>query len=160
VSAGRARAVQALVSVVDETRLLFHRLKRTAESLHRQGETTAGRRGVLQSLKREGPQTVPQLARARPVSRQHIQKLVDPLAEEGLVELVDNPRHKRSRLVRLTDSGRRLLGEIDRRERPVLQALAEELDAEELERAAAALARLRGLLADRRIRELVERTGR
>jgi len=145
----RARAVRALTSVIDETRLLFHRLKLTAESLHRQGETTAGRRGVLQSLQREGPRTVPQLARARPVSRQHIQKLVDPLAEEGLVELVDNPRHKRSKLVRLTNAGRRMVSEIDRRERPVLGALATEFDADELERAAAVLAKLRSLLADR-----------
>ena len=101
----RARAVRGMVSLIDETRLLFHHLRRTAESLHRQGEITAGRRGVLESLHREGPRTVPQLARARPVSRQHIQKLVDPLAAEGLVELVDNPRHKRSKLVRLTAAG-------------------------------------------------------
>ncbi len=155
-SGGRARAVRALVAVIDESRLLFHRLKRTAESLHQQGATTAGRRGVLQSLQREGPQTVPQLARARPVSRQHIQQLVDPLAAEGLVELVDNPRHKRSRLVRLTDAGRRLVEEIERRERPVLEALADGLSAEDLEVAAGVLARLRELLADRRIQQLVE----
>ena len=153
---GRARAVRALGAVVDETRLLFHRLKRTAESLHQQGVTSGGRRGVLQSLQRKGPQTVPQLARARPVSRQHIQQLVDPLAEEGLVELVDNPRHKRSRLVRLTEAGRRQLEEIELRERPLLEALAADLGAEELEQAAAVLARLRGLLADRRIRRLME----
>lgn len=158
-SGGRARAVRALVSVIDQTRLLFHRLKRTAEELHRQGATTAGRRGVLQSLEREGPQTVPQLARARPVSRQHIQQLVDPLAEDGLVELVDNPRHKRSRLVRLTDAGRRRLEELERRERPVLEALAGELGAEELEEAAAVLAKLRGLLADRRVQQLIEVDG-
>jgi hypothetical protein len=41
---------------------------------------TAGKRGVLKGLDRLGPQTVPQMARARPVSRQHIQTLVNRLA--------------------------------------------------------------------------------
>jgi DNA-binding MarR family transcriptional regulator len=150
----------ALTSVVDETRLLFHRLKLTAEELHRQGEMTAGRRGVLQSLSRQGPQTVPQLARARPVSRQHIQQLVDPLAAEGLVELVDNPKHRRSKLVKLTAAGRRAVVAIERRERPVLEALAERLGVDELEQTAAVLAKLRQLLADSGVEKLAGRPGK
>jgi DNA-binding MarR family transcriptional regulator len=150
----------ALTSVVDETRLLFHRLKLTAEELHRQGEMTAGRRGVLQSLSRQGPQTVPQLARARPVSRQHIQQLVDPLAAEGLVELVDNPKHRRSKLVKLTAAGRRAVVAIERRERPVLEALAERLGVDELEQTAAVLAKLRQLLADSGVEMLARRPGK
>jgi DNA-binding MarR family transcriptional regulator len=154
---GRARAVAALTAVIDETRLLFHRLKLTAEKLHRLGETTGGKRGVLESLARQGPQTVPQLARARPVSRQHIQMLVNPLVEDGLVELVENPRHRRSKLVQLTPAGKRMVEEIRRREKPVLGALAEELGTAELERAAATMAELRTLLASSRIQDLLER---
>jgi DNA-binding MarR family transcriptional regulator len=41
----------------------------------------------------------------RPTSRQRMQRLADELAAEGLVELVDNPRHRRSKLVRLTRKG-------------------------------------------------------
>ena len=158
-SSGRARGVRALVAVIDETRLLFHRMKAAAETIHRQGEASAGRRGVLQSLDRHGPQTVPDLARARPVSRQHIQMLVNPLLAEGLVERIENPRHKSSKLIRLTAAGRRVIAGLEAREKPVLAAMAAELDAEELERAAAALARIRELLADPRIRELMEETG-
>jgi DNA-binding MarR family transcriptional regulator len=65
-----------------------------------------GEFGVLRSLVQEGPQTVPQMAAARPVSRQHCQTIVNGLAEQGLVEFLDNPRHKRSKLVRLTKRGR------------------------------------------------------
>ena len=65
-----------------------------------------GEFGVLRSLVQEGAQTVPQMAAARPVSRQHCQTIVNGLAEQGLVEFVDNPRHKRSKLVRLTKRGR------------------------------------------------------
>jgi hypothetical protein len=41
----------------------------------------------------------------RPTSRQRMQRLADELAAEGLVEFVDNPRHRRSKLVRLTRKG-------------------------------------------------------
>lgn len=65
-----------------------------------------GEFGVLRTLLMEGAQTVPQMAAARPVSRQHCQTIVNGLAEQGLVEFVDNPRHKRSKLVRVTKRGR------------------------------------------------------
>jgi DNA-binding MarR family transcriptional regulator len=65
-----------------------------------------GEFGVLRTLVLEGPQTVPQMAAARPVSRQHCQTIVNGLAEQGLVEFLDNPRHKRSKLVRVTKRGR------------------------------------------------------
>src|SRR5262249_26714267 len=87
----RLRQLAALQSVGDETRKLFHRLKAVAETVHGQGETSAGRRGILLDLARHGAHTVPQLARARPVSRQHIQTLVNALRTDRYVELIDNP---------------------------------------------------------------------
>ncbi len=39
--------LEAFAALVDETRLLFHRLRRASEQIHGQGELTAGRRGVL-----------------------------------------------------------------------------------------------------------------
>jgi DNA-binding MarR family transcriptional regulator len=65
-----------------------------------------GEFGVLRSLVMDGAQTVPQIANARPVSRQHCQTIVNGLAEQGLVEFADNPRHKKSKLVRVTKKGR------------------------------------------------------
>ncbi|HYE85046.1 MAG TPA: MarR family transcriptional regulator [Vicinamibacterales bacterium] len=61
--------------------------------------------GFLRSLDAHGPLTVPQIAEMRPTSRQRMQRLADELAAEGLVEFVDNPKHQRSRLVRLTRKG-------------------------------------------------------
>jgi DNA-binding MarR family transcriptional regulator len=63
--------------------------------------------GFIRSLALHGPLTVPQIARMRPVSRQRMQKLTDQLILEGLVELIDNPRHQRSKLVILTTAGER-----------------------------------------------------
>jgi DNA-binding MarR family transcriptional regulator len=61
--------------------------------------------GFMRSLALVGPLTVPQIAEMRPTSRQRMQRLADELAVEGLVEFVDNPTHRRSKLVRLTRKG-------------------------------------------------------
>jgi len=65
----------------------------------------AGAYGFLRSLALLGPLTVPEIARMRPTSRQRMQRLANELAAEGLVEFVDNPKHRRSKLVRLTPQG-------------------------------------------------------
>lgn len=65
----------------------------------------AGSYGFLRSLAQEGPLTVPEIARARPTSRQRMQRLADELAREGLVVFSANPRHRRSKLLRLTAKG-------------------------------------------------------
>jgi DNA-binding MarR family transcriptional regulator len=111
-----AETAVALEGIIDEVVGLFHLLRALAEQLHGGDELTAGRRGVLRSLDRLGAQTVPQLARARPVSRQHIQMLVHQLEADRLVELRPNAAHKRSRLVALTATGKAFLEAMYRRE--------------------------------------------
>jgi len=109
-----------LLRLFDETAALFHRLRAVAAEVHGQSERSAGRRGILQSLDRLGTQTVPQLARARPVSRQHIQMLVNGLLKDGFVTTQENPAHRRSVLVLLTPNGKRLLEAMENRERRIL----------------------------------------
>lgn len=65
-----------------------------------------GEWGVLRLLVKGGPQTVPEMARSRPVSRQHCQTICNGLEAQGLVEFIDNPKHKKSKLVRATRKGR------------------------------------------------------
>jgi DNA-binding MarR family transcriptional regulator len=132
-------------SVLSETVALFHRLRAVAEQIHRQGAMSAGRRGVLKYLERLGPQTVPQMARARPVSRQHIQTLVNQLAADGLVELSDNPAHKRSRLVRLTPQGKALAEGMNRREAALLSRLKVDIPEQDLRAASAVLRAVQAL---------------
>ena len=64
-----------------------------------------GAYGFMRSLALLGPLTVPQIAEMRPTSRQRMQRLADELAADGFVEFVDNPNHRRSKLVRLTRKG-------------------------------------------------------
>lgn len=126
-----------------------------AEEVHGQGELSAGRRGVLRSLAREGPRSVPQLARARPVSRQLIQTLVNGLRAQGYVELAPNPAHRRSHLVRLTPAGRRFVAVMERRERELLAGLRLGVGRDELEAAAATLRRVRSFFAGQRWQQRV-----
>jgi DNA-binding MarR family transcriptional regulator len=61
--------------------------------------------GFMRSLALLGPLTVPRIAQIRPTSRQRMQRLADELAAEGFVEFIDNPKHRSSKLVRLTRKG-------------------------------------------------------
>jgi DNA-binding MarR family transcriptional regulator len=140
----------SLEALVAETVALFHRLRVTAEQIHGDGAQSAARRGVLRSLARGGPQTVPHMASARPVSRQHIQAIVDALAADGLVETVHNPAHKRSVLVRLTPAGRTAVRDIAKREAALLRTIDIGAPAADIERAAGVLRKFRTSLEGER----------
>ncbi len=131
-----------------EIRLAFHQLKATAESLHedRRG-LGAAHRGVLESLFRAGPQTVPALARARPVARQHIQILANRLIELGLVRTAANPANRRSPLLELSPAGRRKFEAMQTRERRAMAKAKLRISKARMKAAAETLRALRAALA-------------
>lgn len=98
--------------------------------------------GLLRSLKDHGPQTVPALARMRPVSRQHIQTLADAMAADGLVAFRPNPAHRRSPLVAMTPKGEQVYEALARKLAAVSDDLARDMDARKIAGAADTLARL------------------
>jgi DNA-binding MarR family transcriptional regulator len=75
---------------------------------------------------------VPELARERPVSRQHIQTLVNALLAAGLVETRPNPEHRRSPLLSLSEEGRRRLKQLQDRETRLLAQTAPSVSPVEL----------------------------
>jgi DNA-binding MarR family transcriptional regulator len=107
-------------------------------------------RAALQLLQRSGPQTVPQIARARFSSRQNIQILINRLQQEGLVELVTNPDHKRSALVRLTPRGHAIIAEAGKEAAELTTRILPSFSHSELSSAADVLSRLRSLLQPRK----------
>jgi DNA-binding MarR family transcriptional regulator len=145
----------ALLRLFDEIPALFHRLRAAAGDLHGREVPSAGRRGVLRSLDRLGPQTVPQLARARPVSRQHIQTIVNGLLEDGLVATEENPAHRRSFLLRLTPKGKRQLQATQGREMGLLAHVKARWPVEELDRVVDTLRSLRSFLESKEWRKYV-----
>jgi DNA-binding MarR family transcriptional regulator len=147
----------AFEDLIDETTALFHLLHAVAAQLHGGGELTAGRRGILRGLDRFGPQTVAQMARARPVSRQYIQSLVNELESEDLVETIENPAHRRSRLVCLTSRGKVALTEMYRREAELFAILDLPISDDEMHQAASVLRSARTALLEAQLRR--ERVG-
>jgi len=128
---------------------LFFRLQAMGREIGAVTAGNAGNWGLLQSLIANGPTTVPELARMRPVSRQHIQTMANEMAEEGLIEFRENPRHKRSKLVAITDKG----AEIYRNQGKAMEAegatLIGDLSLEDLETAARVIETLRAALEER-----------
>lgn len=82
---------------------------------------SVGVRAVLDLLARTGPMTVPQIGRAQSLSRQFVQRMVNDALAADQVELVDNPAHRRSRLVALTDAGRAAIAAVTARELAALR---------------------------------------
>ena len=134
--------VRAFYPVSLSVRSLFHKMGNAVTALHAGSGVSAGMRAVLESLITGGAQTVPQLARARPVSRQHIQTLVNELLAAGHVETEDNPAHRRSRLVSVTEQGRTLFSSFREREIEALSRLSTSVTERELEQAGQVLAAL------------------
>jgi DNA-binding MarR family transcriptional regulator len=141
-----------LDALLNEVRLLWHRLVQVGQRLHGPAPITLGMRAVLEYLAREGPATVPGIARSRHVTRQHIQALVNALLEAKLVELGDNPAHKRSPLVGLTPEGRRRIGRMKAKEARLLARSTFGVSQAELQRAAATLRAVRAGLGGRQRR--------
>jgi DNA-binding MarR family transcriptional regulator len=74
------------------------------------------------------------------LNRQGVQRIVNEMREDGLVELRPNPHHRRAHLVALTNRGEEAFAAASRLQAPWVNALAKGISAEEL-------AKTRGLLS-------------
>jgi DNA-binding MarR family transcriptional regulator len=137
------RKRQRTQEVVDETIALFRWLAWVSEELYGDEGRGVARRWVLRRLVRDGPQTVPQLARTRRMRRQSMQPIVDALVAEALVSWKDNPAHARSRLAEITANGKDLVVRLDDIDARVLRAVGRGIPEEDLECTARTLRALR-----------------
>lgn len=106
---------EVIADLMLEVAQFFFRLRAVGRKTGLITNWGAGTFGFMRSLALIGPLTVPQIAQMRPTSRQRMQRLADELAAEGLVEFVDNPKHRRSKLVRLTPKGAARYRDLDAR---------------------------------------------
>lgn len=93
------------------------------------------------------PQPVAWLARDLGANRQNVQRIVNELAREGLIEFQDNPHHKRAQLVVLTAAGKRAYDEAIRSWDPAAEYLARGLSSDEMATTLRVLSALRTRLA-------------
>ena len=103
----------------------------TAEGL------TAARWQVLGAVALAGrPLTVPQIARRMGLTRQAVQESVNRLLADALVHSCDNPDHRRSSLIGLTELGHQKYTAVDQRQAHWINELAAELKIADLAAAA------------------------
>jgi DNA-binding MarR family transcriptional regulator len=108
------------------------------DALARPAGLTSARWQVLGVID-HAPATVADVARAMGLRRQSVQQTADALVADGLATFVDNPRHRRAKLLDPTASGRLALAEVERAHAAWADALAATLRPSQIEPATAAL---------------------
>jgi DNA-binding MarR family transcriptional regulator len=135
-----AAPAKLLLDLLAQVTVMTARLRQRFELPHAE-------QALLEILDRCGPMTVPQIARTRSTSRQNIQILVDRLEAVGRIELAGNPAHKKSALVRLTESGKKALDAAEGAQNGVLLELGSHLSEAEVQEAVSVLTKVQTVLS-------------
>ncbi|MCB9762199.1 MAG: MarR family transcriptional regulator [Alphaproteobacteria bacterium] len=135
------------VAAVVEAGLLVTRayfpLRALSEQVLRPVGSSTARMAMLRTLAHHGPLTVPDIARMRPVARQGVQRIANEMVRDGYLCWVENPQHKRSRLLALTKEGVARYQELEALQLQWAERLAARLDPEAVRDASRALRALR-----------------
>ncbi len=102
------RSAALLTDLILEIFRLNGLLLAAGDELSKDLGLTSARWQVMGSLV-DSPLTVSQIARRMGLTRQSVQRLVDVLTAEKTLQFVENPDHRRSKLVDLTAAGRQKL---------------------------------------------------
>ena len=137
----------ALFDLFWELALSYFPLNAAGHRIAADSGLSPGKISLLRSLSADGPQSVAQLARSRPVARQGVQLMADQLVAAGLAEFIDNPTHRRAKLVRVTAEGSRALASMLAAQLAMARSLAPRFGHGELKTSISVLRRLRPLLA-------------
>jgi DNA-binding MarR family transcriptional regulator len=140
-------SASTLYQLIWQTRRLFQRLRATSEDLLVGRGINTGQRAMLEFLHLKQPQTVPQIAREKSVSRQHVQTVANSLLALKLIESVENPDHKRSPLLKLASKGKALFESIQKDEAVFIRLMEKKFSQKELTTALNTLESFDGYLA-------------
>nr|WP_319385957.1 MarR family transcriptional regulator [uncultured Roseibium sp.] len=100
---------EAVTALILDVFRLNGRLQLAGDRLVAELGLTSARWQVLGAIAyAERPESVAWHARTMGVHRQGIQRIVNELEKEGIVEFQPNPHHKRAHLVTLTEKGQNL----------------------------------------------------
>jgi len=98
-------AGEALHDLFREVFELQAALSSIMDRVHEKAGLSTSQHKIMRALSHNGPSTVPDTAAVLGVSRQFVQTVCNDLLSRGFIEFADNPRHKRSKLAALTESG-------------------------------------------------------
>jgi len=132
-----------LTDIILETFKLNGLLILEGDQLIKDLGVTSARWKVLGALSNSpGPLTVPDIARMMGQSRQAVQRLSNELQEEGLLTVQPNPKHKRAKLLALTDSGKEVYRLVMQKQIPWVNSIANEFNEADLQLASSVLQKL------------------
>ena len=132
----RTDAGAALTGLILDLFALSNRLLAAGDRLVADLGLTSARWQVLGTiLSRDAPQPVAWLARDMGANRQNIQRIVNDLAAEGMVDFRPNPHHRRAQLVVITAKGRSVFDAAMQLQAPWINRLSQGLTAPELKKA-------------------------
>jgi DNA-binding MarR family transcriptional regulator len=124
----------ALSGLILELFRLNNRLLATGDRLVAELGLTSARWKVLGTIIAAGrPQPVAWLARDMGGNRQNVQRIVNDLVNDGLVEFQPNPHHRKAQWVVLTAVGRQAFDNAMRLQAPWINELAEGLRVNDIE---------------------------
>ena len=137
-------AGRALTDVVLDLFRLNNRMLAVGDRLVAELSLTSARWQVLGTIVASGrAQPVAWLARDMGGNRQNVQRIVNDLATDGLVEFQPNPHHRRAQLVVLTQRGKEAFDASMRLQTPWINQLAEGLRVADIETTHKVLATIR-----------------
>ena len=123
-------------------------LTAAGDELARPAGQTSARWLVLAAVE-DQPATVARVARILGLARQSVQRVADLLVHDGLATYVENPEHRRAKLLRLSPHGLRTLRTIQEAQRTWADELGARMGEADLRRAANVLERLLVILMSR-----------
>ncbi|WP_215407054.1 MarR family winged helix-turn-helix transcriptional regulator [Vibrio gigantis] len=85
--------------------------------------------------KSDGLVTVSQIARIMGQSRQATQRVTDIMVKDGLLTWLDNPNHKKAKLVNMTEKGKEAYVLLDKKQEVWAESGAEGIERDELDKA-------------------------
>jgi len=137
---------ESIHALVVELTFTFFQLRSSGDSQYQKYGLSSGRMALMRSLQTGGPQTVSAIAASRPVARQGIQRMVNAMVKDELLVLTDNPRHKRAKLVALSDAGTTLYQKVFEEEIEFMNRLSEGLPLESVNQCRDVLTQMRDRL--------------
>ncbi|HTH62233.1 MAG TPA: MarR family winged helix-turn-helix transcriptional regulator [Paraburkholderia sp.] len=147
--AKRTPAGERLTRVILDLFRLNSGLLAAGDRLVEELRLTSARWQILGAITaEERPQPVAWIARDLGAYRQNVQRIVNDLAEEGLVSFEPNPHHRRAQLVVLTDKGKQVFDAAMSLQAPWVNRLSDGLAVEEIEAAHRVVMRLQANLDD------------
>lgn len=145
----RTEEGEAVTALILDVFRLNGRLQLAGDRLVSELGLTSARWQILSAIAySDRPESVAWHARTMGVHRQGVQRIVNELSKEGMVEFKQNPHHKRAQLVVLTRKGKELYKAAITRQIPWVNELSEGLSPDDIVTAQKVVGRLKTRLEE------------